>query len=445
MNRPSGGRELTEVGGRRGADLHSRSCALEDVSFGAIVDTDHAPRVQWATPDGLEVVGCGVAARFEATDGDRFSQIRSQAERAFDGLEYEGPAVARPRAFGGFAFHEDHVPTGIWQGFGAASFVIPRVQVTRSDRGCWLTATAEGEAAAEQTRSEWKTRIEELPAMRPSGDSPGIESTTWTTTKAAWIENVEATVDRIGAGELTKVVLAQSLSVSLAEPIDVPATLERLRRRYPGCYRFAIDYDEAGPFFGASPERLVSQRGNHIETEALAGSIARGETTEEDEALADEMRDSEKLRHEHELVVDAIRDQLSGAAATLSVGERTIRRLANIQHLQTPIEARLETDRHVLDTVESLHPTPAVGGVPPGAARETIRSTESFDRGWYAAPVGWFDAAGDGEFAVALRSGLVGDGTVTLFAGNGIVADSAPEEEWAEVTLKFDPILGELR
>jgi len=120
--------------------------------------------------------------------------------------------------------------------------------------------------------------------------------------------------------------------------------------------------------------------------------------------------------------------------------------LATIQHLQTPIEATLEGDRHVLEIVEALHPTPAVGGgVPPDAAWETIRDAEPFDRGWYAAPVGWFDAAGDGEFAVALRSGVASDETVTLFAGNGIVADSDPDDEWDEVQLKFRPILDELR
>jgi menaquinone-specific isochorismate synthase len=126
------------------------------------------------------------------------------------------------------------------------------------------------------------------------------------------------------------------------------------------------------------------------------------------------------------------------------VGEQTIRKLATIQHLRTPIEARLDADEHVLSVVETLHPTPAVGGIPLEVALEAIRDFEPFDRGWYASPVGWFDATGDGEFAVAIRS-AIGDGdSVTMFGGNGIVADSDPAEEWDEVLPKFRPVLDEL-
>ncbi|MCL7418045.1 MAG: chorismate-binding protein, partial [Halalkalicoccus sp.] len=126
------------------------------------------------------------------------------------------------------------------------------------------------------------------------------------------------------------------------------------------------------------------------------------------------------------------------------VAEQTVRKLATIQHLRTPIRADLAADEHVLSIVEALHPTPAVGGLPPENAWETIRETEAFERGWYAAPVGWFDAAGNGEFAVAIRSGVASDDLVTLFAGNGIVADSDPDEEWEEVQLKYRAILDAL-
>ena len=265
------------------------------------------------------------------------------------------------------------------------------------------------------------------------------------TSREEWTAQVETALDRIDAGRLTKVVLAQALTVGLEDSIDVPATLERLRRRYPNCYRYLLRHADGGTFFGAPPERLVAKRGDRVETEALAGSAPRGETPEADDDYAAAMLADEKLRHEHDLVVEAIREQLAPIARDLSIDERTIRRLATIQHLRTPIEATLEADRHVLDLVEALHPTPAVGGVPPAVAWETIRETESFDRGWYAGPVGWFDAAGDGEFAVGIRSGVATDRTVTLFAGNGIVADSDPAEEWDEVQLKFRPILDELR
>ena len=427
-------------------ELVSYSRALEDVSFGAVADTDVA-QIQWATPDGLEIVGRGVAARLSASGSARFDRIRSQAETVLGGLDHDGPTVARPRAFGGFAFHDEREPGTPWNGFASASFVVPHVLLTRSpdDDATWLTVVGDDTDAVRDALEEWSRRIDDYPTMRASGQRPGVDSTRRTTSPDAWSDQVDGALERIADDHLTKVVLAQALTVGLEEPVDVSAMLERLRRRYPNCYRFLVNGGDGATFFGAPPERLVSKRGTHVQTEALAGSVPRGETPEADNEFADQLLADEKLRHEHELVVDAIRAQLESFVSELSVDGRTIKRLANIQHLWTPIQARLEADHHVLELVEALHPTPAVGGVPPEVAWETIRETEPFDRGWYAGPVGWFDAAGDGEFAVGIRSGVATDETVTLFAGNGIVADSDPTTEWEEVQLKFRPILDELR
>ncbi|RQG97029.1 isochorismate synthase [Natrarchaeobius chitinivorans] len=450
MDRTSGERRLATGSGTtpdgESVDLVSRSREVPDVSFAAVVDTATEPRMMWAAPNGLEIAGRGTAARFVATGPDRFDRIRTQAKRAFDTLDHDGPAVARPRAFGGFSFHDGHVSAPPWDGFEAASFVVPRTIVTRDEQdGIWLTTVSSSAATADDRLEYWTERLTESPAMSSSGCGPGVVSTHRTTSPSVWASQIELSLDRIANGNLAKVVLAQALSVDLETSIDVPETLERLRRQYPNCYRFLIGHDQGGTFFGAPPERLVSKRGQSVETEALAGSAPRGETPERDDVYAERMQDDEKLQHEHDLVVQAIRDQLEPFARELEVTERTIRKLATIQHLQTPIRATLEDDRHVLEIVEALHPTPAVGGVPPDRAWETIRETETFDRGWYAAPIGWFDGNGDGEFAVGLRSAVAIDDTATLFAGNGIVADSDPEEEWEEVELKFRPILDELR
>ncbi|AXR78128.1 isochorismate synthase [Natrarchaeobaculum sulfurireducens] len=436
----------TPVTAEESIELVSYSRALEDVSFGAIADSDVA-QIQWATPDGLETVGRGVAVRLSASGPARFDRIRSQAETVLGELDHNGPAVARPRAFGGFAFHDEREPGTPWNGFASASFVVPHVLLTRSpdDDATWLTVVGDDTDGVRDALEEWSQRVDDYPTMRASGRSPGVDSTRRTTTPDRWDEQVDGALERIADGSLTKVVLAQALTVDLEEPVDVSATVERLRRRYPNCYRFLVNGGDGATFFGAPPERLVSKRNTRVETEALAGSVPRGETPEADDEYADQLLADEKLRHEHELVVDAICTQLESFVSDLSVADRTIRRLANIQHLLTPISATLETDHHVLELVETLHPTPAVGGVPPEVAWETIRETESFDRGWYAGPVGWFDAAGDGEFAVGLRSGVASDETVTLFAGSGIVADSDPTAEWEEVQLKFRPVLDELR
>ncbi|WP_290811603.1 isochorismate synthase MenF [Halovivax sp.] len=448
MERASGGRGLASGTNLPADSLASRSCRIGDVSFGAALDAADRPRVSWAAPDGLELVGWGAAARLTAEGPDRFRTIAERADETFGALSYRGDDRARPRAFGGFSFH-DRIDGGrtdgtrTWDGFAAGDFVIPNVQLSRHDDGSWLTVVGD-ERSVDGRLEEWRSRLEDFPSMRGAGTPPGIVSYARTTEHAAWTRQVERTLERISAGDLRKVVLAQAMTAELGAEIDVPATLERLRRRYPDCYRFAVD---GGPstFFGAPPERLVAAAGRHLETEALAGSVPRGETPETDDEHADRLRESEKLDREHALVVDAIRSQLDPLSETVRVDARTVRRLATIQHLQTPIRAELDEDRHVLEIVDALHPTPAVGGVPQRAACETIRSVEPFDRGWYAAPVGWFDANGDGEFAVGIRSGVATDRRVTLFAGNGIVADSDPDEEWREVELKFRPILDELR
>lgn len=406
--------------------------------------------IRWADATGLEIAGYGVAARITADGPDRFDRIRRRAAEWFDSLEYDGPAVARPRAFGGFAFHDDRTPDVIWDGFDSAAFVLPAVQVVRtSDGDGWVTALAPGDEAATDRLERWlewyRSALEEA-STSTTDRGPGVEETSRTTTPAEWTTQLEAALERIDDGDLRKVVLAQALTATLEEPLDLGETLERLGRAYPTCYRFAIGgVGDAGTFFGAPPERLVYKRGGTVETEALAGSVPRGETPAEDEAHAGRMLADEKLHREHELVVEAICAQLESFVDTLSTDDRRVRRLANIQHLRTPISGSLAEDRHVLELAEALHPTPAVGGVPPDLAWETIRETESFDRGWYAGPVGWFDGNGDGEFAVGLRSAVATDDQVTLFAGNGIVADSDPDEEWDEVQLKFRPILEALR
>ncbi|ADJ15055.1 isochorismate synthase [Halalkalicoccus jeotgali] len=431
----------------------SRACEVVDLSYRSFLADRAPPRVYWTAPHGLEIAGGGAAARLRATGDERFETLRADAERLFSSPNAalaggdDLPAPARPRAFGGVAFHAGHDPVTPWEGFPAAEFVVPRIQLTRTDETTWLTVSASGTDVAvgdvKRELEDVRAALAAHPAMQPSGGSPGIAGTRLRTSREEWTRQVQRATDRIAAGELRKVVLAQSLEVDLASGIEIPDVLERLRRTYPECYRFLIEPTDAASFFGAPPERLVSLSGRRVETEALAGSVARGETPEEDHELMSSLFESEKIRHEQGVVVDTIREQLE-PLGEIRVDERTVRKLATIQHLRTPIRADLADEEHVLSIVEALHPTPAVGGLPPERAWETIRGTETFDRGWYASPVGWFDADGDGEFAVAIRSGVASDARLTLFAGNGIVADSDPDEEWAEVQLKYRPILDAL-
>jgi menaquinone-specific isochorismate synthase len=433
-----------------GERLISRTVRIPTPDFRAAVGAMERPRTVWSAPDEPTVVGGGAAATVTGSGPDRFVQVREAAAGLFEGADVATEhRPARPRLFGGFAFTHGGGEGRPWTAFPEARFVVPRVQVTIDDDTAWLTVTATGREATgrvvEARLDRARERFEKLPGPGPVAAAPGIVDRTRTTARDDWTASVSAAVERIRRGDLRKVVLAQALEVSLATDLSIPDVLARLGDRYPDCYRFLVEPTEGtAGFFGATPERLVSLRGRTVETGALAGTTGRGETPAEDEWLASELAESEKNVHEHELVAEAIRDQLHPLATSVSTGERTVRRLATVQHLWTPITAELASDEHVLSLVEALHPTPAVGGLPPDDALRTIRETEPFDRGWYAAPVGWFDAEGAGSFAVALRSGVARDRTVTLFAGVGIVADSDPDREWDEVQLKYRPILDEL-
>ena len=452
--------------------LVSRSIPLTGSvpSFRTLVAAMESPRTVWNAANEARVVAGGAAATLTADGPDRFEHIRTAAERLFEtGDVHAGTEAACPRLFGGFAFHgaagkadntaaaatdaktdnsDDHASP--WANFPDARFIFPRVQVTHTADGPWLTVNAVGPSATpsavEAKLTAERDRLLSSSETAAATPRPGITDRRRTTTPTSWRQAVRNAVERIDAETLRKVVLAQALEADLGSELAVGDLLDRLSEKYPDCTRFLVEPDSepSAAFFGATPERLVSLRGRTVETDALAGTTGRGETPAEDEWLAEELLADEKNVHEHELVAETIREQLTPFAASVSVGQRTVKRLATVQHLHTPITAELTDDTHVLDVVEALHPTPAVGGLPPTHALETIRETEPFDRGWYAAPVGWIDAAGNGTFAVGLRSAVATHRRATLFAGVGVVGDSDPDTEWDEVELKFRPILDEL-
>lgn len=429
--------------------LVSRTARLSTVPDQyAVLSAADSPRMFWTAPDEASVVGSGAAFTIRSDGTDRFRAVRERAADLFSiGDVHAGALAARPRLFGGFSFHDEHVGAGAWEGYPAAKFILPKTQITYTEDEAWVTVNGvESTPAVVNDQLETAAeRLQSLPKFTAGDEYPGVTSRTRTTSKDEWRESVTEAIERIRAGELQKVVLSQALRTSLSRSLSMPRTLARLGRRYPDCYRFLFEPDGGtGGFFGATPERLIERHGRTVETGALAGTTGRGETPDEDEWLAAELLADEKNIHEHELVVNAVREQLEPFTSSIRGGERSIKRLANVQHMQTPITAELSEDEHVLKLVEALHPTPAVGGLPPDAALRTIRDTEPFERGWYAAPVGWFDAAGYGSFAVAIRSAVAREDTATLFAGVGIVADSDPDREWDEVQLKYRPIIDEL-
>lgn len=261
----------------------------------------------------------------------------------------------------------------------------------------------------------------------------------------AWKETVAEAVRVLQEGDLHKVVLARRVDIEANRDFVISDVLERLVALYPSCMVFSI-----GGFIGASPELLMRRTGDEIESHPLAGTVARSGDVHGDQALVARLMASPKARREHQVVVDVLRTTLSPICRELDVpAEPTVVGLRNVSHLGTRIRGRLKAGLDggtpsALDLVARVHPTPAVGGNPTAAAIEYLQKVEGFDRGFYAGPVGWVDARGDGAWAIGIRCAEVAGPEAHLYAGNGIVAGSDPAEELAETQLKLQALLAAL-
>jgi isochorismate synthase len=258
-----------------------------------------------------------------------------------------------------------------------------------------------------------------------------------------WTRWVQEALQAIETGQLSKLVLARKMSLSGDEELPLEAVLQRLSSAYPECAVFAVG-NGASVFLGATPETLVRLEDGALSLSCLAGTAARGASEEEDQCFGRDLLNSPKDLQEHGMVVNEVAKALQSACTELhwNATPRLVR-LRNVQHLGTFFTGRTKAPGNILQLVESLHPTPAVGGVPTRLAVEAIRRIEG-DRGWYAAPVGWVDPNGQGEFNVAIRSALLRGNEATLFAGSGIVLGSDPQLEFQETQLKFNSLLSAL-
>jgi menaquinone-specific isochorismate synthase len=340
-----------------------------------------------------------------------------------------------PRLFGGAAFAPGAADRAPWTGFGDAWFALPRWTCGNG----WLVLAVDAREAKQDARwhdelAAFRVAIANGFAVRPQPAMQRIDPGD----TAAWRAYVRAITDAIARGECEKVVAARHVLVTLAgeaRPADLFAELDA---RHPELARVLMRPPGAGTLVAATPERLVKLDGMRVSCDALAGSQVRG-TDDASTLLA-----SGKDRNEHALVVSAIASTLRGLGAEVDApAEPGIRTLRHVLHLHTPISAQLAQRRHVLELAAALHPTPAMGGTPTRVATRWIAEREEA-RGWYASPVGWFDLEGNGELAVAIRSGVVEGERAHLYAGSGIVAGSDPDRELAETDVKLRAMLGAL-
>ena len=400
----------------------------------ACIDTAGAPFFYWESPSGLRFA-CGESAHtVESFGTTRVSAFASALSRLWQNLQYDGPAVARPRVVVGRAFGPGAIDDR-WEGFPAAWGMIPAVTVSETDGETWRTTV---DTPNPRARSQG---VSAEPIEEQSTDPIAILENVPQPDGSSWRQSARAIRRRIGDGLVEKVVLAHARDVRFNRPLDRRTAIERVRAENPESYLVYVEPEPGTCFIAATPERLIEKRGTSIRTEALAGSTQRGRDCTEDRLFADALDDSRKDGQEHSLVVTAIREALESMGAEVEVGARTVTKFERVQHLKTPIRAACTEERSVLSLVDRLHPTPAVGGTPTASALDAIDRAEPFGRGWYAAPTGWVDANGDGTFAVGIRSGVFTGTTGRIFAGAGLVAESDVEDEWAECQLKYRPML----
>jgi isochorismate synthase len=352
--------------------------------------------------------------------------------RVLRGAPRLGPDVA-PVAIGGMGFSQGGGPL--------RGLMIPR-RAVRRDRG----------------GQTW--RLDAIDMESEAGDPPPFEPVVGSAVHEpfadiqlrevpsanAYEEAVREAVARIRRREMRKVVLARTIEVTAERELDPRLLAGRLRAVDPDAYTFAVPADH-GVLVGASPELLVSRRGHEVRSNPLAGSAPRSGDPDEDRANADALISSSKDREEHSIVVDAVAGTLRPFCVELKWDpEPVLRETPNVWHLSTRFRGSLrEPAPTALELVAALHPTPAVAGEPREAALEAIASLEPFDRGRYAGPVGWVDAEGDGEWAIALRCAELRGDRAVLYAGAGIVADSDPARELDETERKFRAFLDALR
>jgi menaquinone-specific isochorismate synthase len=431
----------------------------------AVVAASRRPGEPWFAleqpeREGFALAALGSVAEIATRGADRFAEAAERWRRVSarsvtdppmsggrsraDGAGSPPPGVGLV-AVGGFAFAGDGGSSPEWAGFSPGSLCVPEVALAR--RGGEVRLTLAALVAPDDTSEGVLARVERRVAELRDAPLPLLDPAPAERSRVAsamppehYVSAVARAVERIRAGELDKVVLAREVVVHSGAGYDAAAILGVLREAFPGCYVVGAGRGDAA-FVAASPELLVRREGQRASTVALAGSTRRSADPAVDDHLGEQLLRSTKDREEQAIVARRIERVLRDRAVWVAApDEPVLVRMANIQHLATPIRAQLAEPVGALDLAGLLHPTPAVGAEPAEAAR-MIPELEGLDRGWYAGAIGWTDAAEDGEFCVGLRCALLRGRTARLYAGVGVVRDSDPAAELEETEIKLEALL----
>ncbi len=400
--------------------MRATTVAIDDPGPLQALLPDGEPHVAFLRK-GEGFIGIGEVARFEtdyiATADVWWGEVASQIDHD---SELPGVAGVGPIAVGSFAFDPD-------RSAHRSVLTVPKVIVGRRDGRAWLT----------------KLGTDRDMVLPPRGEplrETRLELGTGTVTQDEWAGIVARCVESIRAGDVQKVVLARDLFAHAPEPLDLRTILARLIERYPMTWTYLVD-----GMVGATPELLVRLSDGLVTSRVLAGTISVDPNHTDPLAKATELARSRKDLDEHDFAVQSVAEALQPFCRATNVPDApSVLPLPNVLHLATDITGVADDDVTALQLAAALHPSAAVCGTPTHLAGDAIAELESMDRGRYAGPVGWVDAQGNGEWAIALRGGHVAPDTperIRLFAGAGIVADSDPRSELHETRAKFLPML----
>lgn len=447
----SGCRQAAQLKGR--FQLASISLAVKHIAPLAVLQSIYEPDelhfyVERANSEEA-LAGAEAVVSMQCEGPERFAEVKAFAEDVLANTIVVGDLsepFTGPHFFTAFTFEDSPVAGA----FAASTVFVPRWQVSRS-RGKYgavanirVDPDSDLDLLVERVWGAYEkftsfdyddSDIESLDTspkvVQQSELAPGV-----------YEQAVSGALSEIREGRYDKIVLARGVQLEADRPWEPLLTLEGLRERFSGCFTFSFGGGNGKSFIGASPERLLRIRDGRLLTEAIAGSAPRGTTAKDDARCARALLESDKDQNEHAYVRDSILRRLAAVGLEGHVdGPARILQLANVQHLQTLIQAEVSKEVHVMDVVAELHPTPAVGGTPRGDALPNIRRLEQIERGLFAGVVGWFNHLNEGEMIVGIRSALIDGHCANLYAGAGIVEGSVPELEANETKIKINALL----
>lgn len=405
--------------------LTVRTVAIDDP--GDLLDALPVPGISWIRR-GEGMVAWGEVTRLDTAGASRIDDANTWWRRltrhaaVHDEVNVRGTGLI---AFGSFAFSDASALGG--------ALIVPRFVLGTREGQSWFTVIddADGDAPDLASLADARAKARTPAPLGLVAIDPGDEPD--------WRSVVTAAVNRIGAGDLEKVVLARAVDARAERPVDVRSILRPLADDYPTCWAFHVD-----GLVGATPELLARVDHGLVTSRVLAGTIRPTGDETADLAHAAALARSSKDREEHEFAVRSVTQVLAAHCASVNVpDEPSVLHLPNVMHLATDVTGVLGHNASSLELVRELHPSAAVCGTPTLAAARVIDQLEHLDRGRYAGPVGWIDASGDGEWCIALRAAEISADDPTrlrLFAGCGIVAASEPDSEWAESEAKLEPM-----